>query len=91
VANFVTDTDLQAAAFGLAHSMLQMLDRNGVGPDVAARAERSADEVRAAVSSAAGPLRRLLWAVDPRPLWRRRSSVPVPEDEPVRRPLEPVG
>jgi len=63
----------------------------GVGPEVDARAERSADEVRAAVSSAAGPLRRLLRAVDPRPLWRRRSSVPVPEDEPVRRPLEPVG
>jgi hypothetical protein len=34
VANFVTDTDLQAAAFGLAHSMLEMLDRDGVGPDV---------------------------------------------------------
>jgi hypothetical protein len=34
VANHVTDTDLHAAAFGLAHSMLEMLDRDGVGPDV---------------------------------------------------------
>jgi hypothetical protein len=34
VANFTTDTDLHAAAFGLAHSMLEMLDRDGVGPDV---------------------------------------------------------
>jgi hypothetical protein len=34
MANFVTSTDLQAAAFGLAHSMLEMLDRDGVGPDV---------------------------------------------------------
>lgn len=34
MANFVTDTDLNAAAFGLAHSMLIMCDRNGIGPDV---------------------------------------------------------
>jgi len=34
MANFVTDTDLRAASFGLAHSMLEMLDRDGVGPDV---------------------------------------------------------
>lgn len=34
MANHVTDTDLQAAAFGLAHSMLEMLDRDGLGPDV---------------------------------------------------------
>ncbi len=34
MANFTTDIDLEAAAFGLAHSMLEMLDRDGVGPDV---------------------------------------------------------
>lgn len=34
MAEFVTDTDLHAAAFGLAHSMLEMLDRDGIGPDV---------------------------------------------------------
>jgi Protein of unknown function (DUF3558) len=31
VANFVTDTELEAAAFRLAHSMLEMLDRSGIG------------------------------------------------------------
>ncbi len=34
MANFVTDIELNAAAFGLAHSMLTMCDRNGIGPDL---------------------------------------------------------
>jgi hypothetical protein len=34
VTKHVTDTDLHAAAFGLAHSMLEMLDRDGIAPDV---------------------------------------------------------
>jgi hypothetical protein len=34
VANYLTDNDLNAAAFGLAHSMLTMCDRNGLGPDI---------------------------------------------------------
>lgn len=64
----------------------------GVGPDVALRAEQSADEVRAEVAAAAGVVRRVLWAVDPRPLWTRRSPVPAPDDRPSpTRPLEPVG
>lgn len=40
MAYFVTDTDLQAAAFGLAHSMLEMLDRDGIGPDVLGAPDR---------------------------------------------------
>jgi hypothetical protein len=34
VANFITNNDLSSAAFGLAHSMLTMCDRNGIGPDI---------------------------------------------------------
>lgn len=34
MANFITNNDLNAAAFGLAHSMLTMCDRNGIGPDL---------------------------------------------------------
>jgi len=63
----------------------------GVGPEVADRAERSAEEVRSEVAAAAGPVRRALWALDPRPLWTVRRSVPAPESPASRRPLEPVG
>lgn len=34
MANYTTNNDLSAAAFGLAHSMLTMCDRNGIGPDI---------------------------------------------------------
>lgn len=34
MANYTTDNDLSSAAFGLAHSMLTMCDRNGLGPDL---------------------------------------------------------
>ncbi len=34
MANFVSNNDLSSAAFGLAHSMLTMCDRNGIGPDL---------------------------------------------------------
>jgi hypothetical protein len=34
VANYTTNNDLSSAAFGLAHSMLTMCDRNGLGPDL---------------------------------------------------------
>ena len=68
--------------------------QGGVGPEVAARAESSAAAVRAEVAGAAGPLRRVLWAVDPRPLWASRRRTPAPpsaDDAAPRRPLEPVG
>jgi len=61
----------------------------GVGPEVAVRAGRGAAAVRSEVAAAAGPLRRALWAVDPRPLWSSRGRLPTPDDD--RRPLEPVG
>ena len=64
----------------------------GVGPDVAVRAEQSADAVRSEVAAAAGAVRRVLWAIDPRPLWTGRSRVPAPDARPgPTRPLEPVG
>jgi len=60
----------------------------GVGPEVAVRAGRGAAAVRSEVAAAAGPLRQVLWALDPRPLWKVRRR---PEPAEKRRPLERVG
>ncbi|HVE46473.1 MAG TPA: DUF4129 domain-containing protein, partial [Acidimicrobiales bacterium] len=48
----------------------------GVAPEVAIRAEETAAALGSALRADATPLRRATWALDPRPLLRRRKRLP---------------